>query len=56
VRFFVLVGAWWGVAMLLAISALKSRSILGLLSGLVTVLLFLKMLVVSVVLQLRQLK
>jgi general secretion pathway protein G len=42
--FFIIFGAWWGVAMLLAVSGLRSRSLPGVLTGLCTVVLFLSFL------------
>ena len=40
VEFFVIIGAWWGVAMLLAVSGLRSRYWPSVVTGLGTVLLF----------------
>ena len=42
--FFIIFGAWWGVAMLLAVSGLKSRSWPSVVTGLGTVLLFISFL------------
>jgi len=39
-RFFILFGAWWGIAMLLAVSGLRSGSLPSVLTGFVTVVLF----------------
>lgn len=43
-NFFIVFGAWWGVAMLLAVSGLKSRSWASVAAGLGTVVLFISLL------------
>jgi general secretion pathway protein G len=47
-HFFIVFGAWWGVAMLLAVSGLKSRSWPSVVAGLGTVVLFISLLWITV--------
>jgi general secretion pathway protein G len=47
-EFFLVLGLWWGVAMLLAVSGLKSRSGPGVLTSICTILLFIGFLWLSV--------